>query len=58
MKVKCQDLCLPVCLEEIPAVRQRDEQIFKDWTLEGIVMQQYGRILLRDKITREELAQL
>jgi CRP/FNR family transcriptional regulator, cyclic AMP receptor protein len=41
----------------IGATRQRVNQILNDWELDGIVEQQYGRILLLDEAKLEKLAQ-
>ena len=41
----------------IGSTRQRVNQILKDWELEAIVEQQYGRLLLLDQARLERMAQ-
>lgn len=42
----------------VGATRQRINQLLKNWELQGVVEQQYGRILLLDRAALEKLARM
>jgi len=54
------DLHLPqeTVAQLVESTRQRVNQILNTWEIDGIVQQEYGRILLLDKARLEELARV